>query len=44
MRLYIPSVLPNCTMFVFCPALGELNESKVAIPLEGDEIVPVSCF
>ena len=27
-------------MFVFCPALGELNDSTVTIPLEGDEIVP----
>ena len=28
-------------MFVFCPALGELNGNTVIIPLEGDEIVPV---
>ena len=27
-------------MFVFCPPLGELNDSTVTIPLEGDEIVP----
>ena len=28
-------------MFVFCSALGELNDCEVTIPLEGDEIVPV---
>ena len=27
-------------MFVFCPPLGELNDSTVTNPLEGDEIVP----
>ena len=29
------------TYVCFCPALGELNDSTVTIPLEGDEIVPV---
>lgn len=28
-------------MFVFCSTLGEVNDSTVTIPLEGDEIVPV---
>ena len=28
-------------MFVFCCTLGEVNDSTVTIPLEGDEIVPV---
>ena len=28
-------------MFVFCSALGEVNDSTVTIPLGGDEIVPV---